>query len=838
MSKEPAIAPELLRMVPKLGSNLSVPTWLFSGLLATTICLGLTSAWVLGTDHSAALTRLFDGAKVLLLSTGVSLVALFAAAVWLLSVHRREKKKVLAEREAFIVSQLTAFDSARDPTLLLQHSGCIELINLAAQSLFGQLRTNVHGRDLSALVEIAPESQSIAERLALSEEELNAGAVRELWGRGAEGRRFPIEVTIRNMGVGGFERIAIFVRDVSERNAAEEALRKSEERFRLLVNGVSDHALFMIDPEGRVTNWNAGAERMSGYTAEEAVGESFVHFHTEEDQADGIPEAHLSRARETGRAESQGWRVRKDGSRFWAESIIHAVHAEDGTLVGFAKITRDISERKRIEQLKDEFVSTVNHELRTPLTSIAGSLGLLEGGAGGALPPGAGRLISIAHANCQRLIRLINDMLDVEKIQSGKMRFEMARIDLSELASRCVEAMQGYSEQPNVQIVLTSGTDTGVRADSDRVTQVMTNLISNAVKFSPPGGEVHVSVTAVDRLVRLCVRDEGPGIPHEFRSRIFSKFAQADSSDTRQKGGTGLGLVIAKEIVERHGGRLWFESEPGKGTSFFVDLPAAGAGAPVSEGRPIVLVCEDDDDIAAVLTQMLARDNLVVDRVATLAEARNALRGPRPYEVLLLDLTLPDGDGISLIRELRATSDTQTLPIIVVSAQAERGRDAVDARALNVLDWMDKPIELARLQRAVQTALSHVSLRRPVILHVEDDHDILQVTASALSRVGEIVPAESLAAARAFLAARRPDLVILDIALADGSGLELLPELSHDSETLVPVVIFSVQDPPESLVPQVGAVMTKSRTSLLQLALTIQQLLDQSRPVTERKLAI
>jgi PAS domain S-box-containing protein len=837
LPKQHVVAPELLRLVPKLGVDLVWPTWLFTGFLTATAAVGIGVAGELSRGHFESFNDFFAAARWLLYAAAVALIGLLSSAVWLLWVQMREKKKLVADREAYIVNQLTAFDTARDPTLLIQRSGRIELVNLAAQTLFGHPRSEIHGRDLSALIDAGSAGQAIPERLTLTANELAVGAVREAWGLNADGRRIPLEITLRNQPGTGGERVGIFVRDVSDRLAAQEALRKSEERFRLLVNGVSDHALFMIDPEGLVTNWNAGAERMSGYTADEAIGQSFVHFHTREDQEAGIPQKHLAQARETGRAESQGWRVRKDGSRFWAESILHAVHGDEGALVGFAKITRDISERKRVEQLKDEFVSTVNHELRTPLTSIAGSLGLLVGGAGGELPAGAARLIGIAHANCHRLIRLINDMLDVEKIQSGKMRFEVVRLSLADVTRRCVESLDGFGSQPDVRIEFTAGAGCDVRGDSDRITQVITNLVSNAVKFSPADGRVHVSIERIDRLVRLCVRDEGPGIPDEFRARIFSKFAQADSSDTRQKGGTGLGLVIAKEIVDRHGGRLWFESEPGKGASFFVDLPASDVTAPARDipGRPTVLMCEDDDDIATVLIEILEHEGLKVDRVATLAQTRRALGTASAYQALVLDLVLPDGDGIGLIRELRANDLTHDLPIIVVSGQAERGRDALDASALNVVDWMDKPIEAGRLQRAVQVALRHVASRRPVILHVEDDHDIVQVVTSVLSRCGEVVHAESLAAARALLIHRRPDLVILDMALGDGSGLELVADLNRAADTLIPVVIFSVTDLPELLLPQVRAVLTKSRTSLQQLAQTVQLLLDQPPSVAERR---
>ena len=834
MPKPVTLPPELANSIPKLRSSFGLPEWVFSGLLLLMVSLGLASAWILSTDATSQL--LFAETRILLFAMAVSVIALLAAAAWLLWMNARDKNMLVAQRQVFITNQLSSFDSARDPIILIHRSGRIELANLAAESLFGHPRNELHGRDLSSLIEIDATSRDLPNRLLLSPAELKAGVVRELWGRKASGERFSIETTLRNMAAGDGERISVFIRDVSERRAAQDALRASEQKFRLLVNGVSDHALFMIDPAGIVTNWNAGAERMSGYSAGEVIGQSFVRFHTDEDNAAGIPQQTLTQARETGRSESQGWRVRKDGSRFWAESILHAVRADDGTLLGFAKITRDISERKRIEQLKDDFVSTVNHELRTPLTSIAGSLGLLAGGAGGELQPGAARLIGIAHANCQRLIRLINDMLDIEKIQSGKMLFKMSRLSFADVARRSVEAMGDYGD---VRIDLSASEPCDVRGDNDRLIQVITNLVSNAVKFSPPKGRVAVSMERVGLIARLCVRDEGPGIPDEFRSRIFTKFAQADSSDTKQKGGTGLGLVIAKEIVDRHGGRLWFESDVGHGTSFFVDLPIVDAtSVPNWQSLPQVLVCEDDADTAAVLAQVIERDGLAVEIVGSIREARDALARPNAYQALLLDLGLPDGDGIFFIRELRMSEATQSLPIIVVSAQAQRGRDGIDSTALNVVDWLDKPIEFDRLQRAVHLALHRLSVQRPVILHVEDDHDILQLTASVLGPCGEIVPAESLAAAREFLARRVPDLVILDVGLGDGSGLELLPDLSQRSETLIPVVIFSVHDSTGLLLPQVRAVMTKSKTSLLQLAQTVQQTLDASRPLMERKIAV
>ncbi len=225
-------------------------------------------------------------------------------------------------------------------------------------------------------------------------------------------------------------------------------------------------------------------------------------------------------------------------------------------------------------RIMDEFVATVSHELRTPLTSIAASLGLLTGGMGGALPAAAAHLIAIAHANTQRLVRLINDILDIGKIDAGMMTFNLAPVDLRTIAQQGIEANRAFAEQHNTSIRLDAGSvSCVVCADADRLTQVVANLLSNAVKFSPPGAEVAVMIERHSGMGRITVRDHGVGIPEAFKSRIFEKFAQADSSDTRQKGGTGLGLSIVKKIVAQHSGEVGFAAAPGGGTIFHVDIP-------------------------------------------------------------------------------------------------------------------------------------------------------------------------------------------------------------------------------------------------------------------------
>lgn len=577
-----------------------------------------------------------------------------------------------------------------------------------------------------------------------------------------------------------------------------------------------------LNPSGSIETVNASALRMFGYQPRELDRRdvSMLVDITPDGQGEFLKRLGASQGALEGGLLRQMEGRRKDGTTFPVDVALGAMNLPSGVHV--VAIVRDISERRRMEQLKDEFVSTVSHELRTPLTSIAGSLGLLAGGAAGALPEKAARLIQIAQANSQRLVRLINDILDIEKIESGKLRLDMSPLDLREIAQRSLEGVHGYASELGVNLTLLEGEPVLIRGDGDRLIQVVTNLLSNALKFSPRGGAVKVTVDPETRIARLSVADEGPGIPDAFRARIFSKFAQADGSDTRAKGGTGLGLAIAREIAERHGGRLWFESAEGHGATFHLDLPLADEtrNSDTAEG-PRLLIVEDDVDAAEILREMLERDGFAADVASTGREALAAARSGA-YSALLVDLQLPDADGIGLIRALRAREDTRDLPVVVVSADTARGK--ARGRSLEVVDWLEKPFDQDRLRAAVAAIYQKTLDRKPSILHVDDDRDILEVTASALGAAADITPAESLAAARAALDHFKPDLVILDLGLPDGSGLELLGDLGDEHGRTIPVIVYSAQEIDAALADRVEAVLTKSRTSLAALARTVRRL--------------
>lgn len=351
-------------------------------------------------------------------------------------------------------------------------------------------------------------------------------------------------------------------------------VRERESRLHAILDSVVD-AILVIDNSGRITSCNQATERIFGYSAAEIMGGNVSMLMPEPYRGGhaGYLRHYLEthEARVIGKARELTGQ-RKDGSTFPIELAVASILVK-GELM-FTGIVRDITERKKVDRMKNEFISTVSHELRTPLTSIRGSLGLVAGGAVGEMTDKMQQLIDIAYSNSERLIRLINDILDIEKIESGKIQVELSTQPLLPLIEQAMAANHAYAEQYGVRFAL-AHTLTGaavVQVDTDRFMQIMANLLSNAAKFSPPQGVVTIDVRLQEDTVRIAVSDQGSGIPEAFRDKIFQKFTQADSSDTRQKGGTGLGLAISKALVEHMHGTIGYESAS-QGTTFYIVLP-------------------------------------------------------------------------------------------------------------------------------------------------------------------------------------------------------------------------------------------------------------------------
>ncbi len=605
-------------------------------------------------------------------------------------------------------------------------------------------------------------------------------------------------------------------------------LAASEARIKAIVENVVD-GIITIDEAGKIESINPAVEKLFGYRGSDLIGKNVSIL---------MPEPHSSHHDqyirnylETGSAKIIGVgreleAKHRSGKIFPIELGISEVWVEDRRL--FAGVIRDISERKAVDRMKNEFISTISHELRTPLTSIRGSLGLIVGGAAGEIPEKIRSLLEIASKNCERLVRLINDILDIEKIEAGKMSFEMKPLELNALVRQAIAANEGLGKPLGVRFEFREmPTEIMVTGDTDRLTQVMTNLLSNAVKFSPEKASVEVAVAMKDGRVQVSVSDHGSGIPEEFRDRIFQKFAQADSSDTRRKGGTGLGLNICKAIVEKHGGQIDFVSSPGAGTTFHFDLPEyhelSTVAAQVVEPRDDrlrILVCEDDPDVARLIGMMLAQGDMDVE-VAGSAQAAKEMLSKSRYDAMTLDLNLPGQDGVSLIRELRESESTRDLPIVVISGRAQEGKSEFKGGAVGIVDWLDKPIDQDRLINVMKSTFEGRQGDKPQILHVEDDPDVAQVVAALVGEEAEILRADSVEGARRLLAGGRFDLIILDIGLPDGSGLDLVPMIKNLLPQ-VPIILFSSYDVNPEMAGIVSGVLVKSQTSNDKLLATIK----------------
>ena len=636
-------------------------------------------------------------------------------------------------------------------------------------------------------------------------------------------------------------RSVVFRRLVDERTRE---LGDSESRMRAIVENITD-GIVTVDVYGNLETFNAAAERIFGYSRGEAVGRNVKvllpsAYHAEIDDllldlrtgGGSRPAAHPR--------EIEGRRY--DGSTFPLEFALSEID-----IVGqrkFIGIARDMTERRKVERMKMEFVSTVSHELRTPLTSIRGSLGLIVSGTLGALPDRIRDMVQLAHKNTARLIGLVNDILDVERLESGVMKFEDEKVRIADLVRSAVEDNRGYATEFNVTLSLKEPVpDVRVRGDGLRLAQVLANLISNATKFSPPGETVEISVRQEDYVVQIAVTDRGEGIPEHARSTIFERFTQGDASDSRRKGGTGLGLSIVRIIVERLGGRVHFESKEGVGTTFFVDLPivvavgeergdgASDVGSP--DPQPRIIVCVPDPASAEAISRMLSDAGYAARVALSAAQARTLLDRER-FDLMAIDIDLPDRDGIALIRELRQRADTRDLSTIVISGRAAEPHDEIVYAVMGVVDWVDKPLDrnafLTAIDRACRFSHPRPGDGKPKLLYVEDDRDLVRVVSALLQHDFDVLAVSSLHEARVELDRTAFDLVVLDVALPDGSGLDILARIEGRAGPAIPVVVFTGQEIDADVAAKVKAVMIKSRTSNENLLDMIKQALQSRRP--------
>ena len=577
------------------------------------------------------------------------------------------------------------------------------------------------------------------------------------------------------------------------------ALTESEARFSTLANS-APVLLWMADETGEYTFFNQTWLAFTGRTLASELGNGWQACVHPEDRitCQEIGNRAFARHEDFERE----YRLRRaDGQYRWILDRGVPRFDSDGQFRGYIGTCTDISDRREIERLKDEFVSVVSHELRTPLTSILGALDLLASGTLQAQPEQSQHMLAVAARNADRLVRLINDILDIERIESGKVKMAKQVCDAVELMVTAVETTRALAEGAGVELSV-APVRAHLWADPDRIVQVLTNLLGNAIKFSPVGSTVCVEAELLaendgelEPQLQVRVRDRGRGIPAAKLETIFGRFQQVDASDSRQKGGTGLGLAICRTILQQHDGRIWAESTLGEGSTFsFVlpVLPAVPQATALTGNRsaPLVLLCDDDPSVLAVLQAQLERQNYRAISTTSGREAIALARTERP-DAILLNLLMPAMPGWEVLEALKAAPETAEIPVIILSGLYP---DARAPELPGVEDWLVKPPDEKALFQALKRALQ---ANRPLqVLIIEDDSDLAEVLAALFRRHGISVRC-AIAGREAMQLAQQiaPDLIVLDLVLPNGDGFAVVDWLRH-SERLacVPLVVYTARD--------------------------------------------
>jgi PAS domain S-box-containing protein len=498
-----------------------------------------------------------------------------------------------------------------------------------------------------------------------------------------------------------------------------------DHRFRLLVESVKDYAIFMLDPEGRITSWNLGAQRAKGYEAAEIVGKHFSVFYPPEEVGAGKCEQELAIAAREGRCEDEGWRVRKDGSLFWAHVIITALRSEEGSLLGFAKVTQDLTarlhaereraiglEREAASRRKDDFLAVMSHELRNPLASIVATMDVVRVRGGQA----SDAEMATIERQARHMTRLVDDLLDAsralrESVPLVPTSIETARV-LADAIDLARPVMSAHGHVPTASI---PAHGLLVSVDVGRMAQVFGNILCNAAKFTPPGGRIHVSASATVDQVAVRIEDTGEGIAPELLGQIFEPFVQGEQGLDRKRGGLGIGLAIARKLVRAHQGEILAESlGRGRGSRLTVRLPRVAVAsvsdrplpAPARAQRRILLI-DDNVDFVEALRLLLEGLGHEAQAIFDGPSGVTAALAFRP-DVVFLDIGLPDVSGYEMVGRLRRVAGCETIPIIAISGYA-RAADRALALEAGFTDHLAKPIDLTRIEKAISDSFSEPS---------------------------------------------------------------------------------------------------------------------------------
>jgi len=628
--------------------------------------------------------------------------------------ERRQHEERLRESERMFRQLVEVVEDYA--IFMLDPSGHIASWNLGAQRINGYSTAEILGQHFSRLYRAEDVARGLPQQ-ALQIAAENGRFEDEGWRVRKDGSLLWANVIMTAMydEHGTLRGYSEITRDLTERRLQEQRLRESEESFRLLVEGVKDHAIILLDIDGKVRSWNAGAERLQGFEGDDVVGRSASIFYTEEDVAAGKPQTELAIARNAGSSQDTGWRMRADGSRFWADVTLTPLRDRDGAPRGFVQITRDMSERRRVQELEsegkriNEFIAMLAHELRNPLAPIGNAVGILEKVGN---TPEIQWVKDLIGRQVLHLTRLVDDLLDVSRITSGKIQLRKEPLELNALVHAATESVRPVvSTYEHAFEVALAPHPIHIEGDPTRLTQVIVNLVTNASKYTPNGGHVRIAVEQRAATAYLHVIDNGIGMSKQLIEQAFELFVQGDRTLDRAEGGLGIGLTLVKRIVALHGGTVQANSAGlGLGTEFTVSLPTVrrfeetvgGKSADTdaaASGRKVLVV---DDNVDAV-TSLATLLTLSGHRVVSAHNGRDALRqaADDPPDTILLDLGLPGMDGYEVARRLRALPALASTRLIAMTGYGQEE----DRRATGEAGFdghLVKPVEYADLLKAIE----------------------------------------------------------------------------------------------------------------------------------------
>lgn len=650
--------------------------------------------------------------------------------------ERKNAEQTLRQNEAQFRNLVESFPSG---VLLVDSDGEIELVNRKLLEQFGYTMSELIGQPVDMLVpgKQRQNHSMYREQYSRHAQPRQMGIGRDLFALRKDGSEFPVEIGLQPLDMPEGQATLATVIDISERKASAEALRISEQRLRLMTQNVKDYAIIMLDQYGQIATWNEGAQRLKGYREEEIIGQSLSLFYTREDIMAGKPDLMLKQAKDTGRSEDEGWRVRKNGSHFYANVILTSLRNEANELIGFAKITRDISERKRAEEIilntneileqriiertseleqakkqaenasqaKSDFLSRMSHELRTPMNAILGFSQVLEAES---LNSDQMEFVQEIHQAGVHLLELINDLLDISRIESGRLEINIGAVMLSEITSQATQIIQPLLQQMNLMLTNQCAQDIILLTDATRLKQILVNLLSNAAKYNRQDGSILIDCQSIgEERIRINITDTGWGISQEDINRIFVPFERLDNAEFSAQEGTGIGLALSQNIAHLMDAEIGVESTIGQGSTFWLELPrqATETELDISNGSQVenkllgsarVLYVEDNPANLKLVETFLRKQHDLTLITATSGKHGLDLAQRYQPDVILLDIKLPDMDGLTVLKALQANPETRDIPVLAISADAmpldvQRGLDA------GFRHYLTKPIDASVL---------------------------------------------------------------------------------------------------------------------------------------------